>query len=86
MTATVNTFGVAEMLGKSVDWFYRNRARLVQRRGFPPEVVPGRWSRDAVRRWIDGEAPPADTLDAERAECERRARNIETYLLDGTEV
>lgn len=42
---------VAEKLGFSLDWFYRNKNRLFKN-GFPPPVFGNR--RHARARWDDG--------------------------------
>ncbi len=61
---------VAEWLGHSLDWFRRNRVRLVQEQAFPPPV-PGlgqRWDPQAITAWLAhwrGVAPAPDSDDWE---------------------
>lgn len=51
---TVDTKGLCAMLGRSTDWFYRNRRSLEAEHGFP-KPLPGlgyAWSKVEVRRWL----------------------------------
>jgi predicted DNA-binding transcriptional regulator AlpA len=49
----------AARLGRSLDWFYRNRKRLEAAHGFPPPVggCGGRWDPAAIDAWLDAQLP-----------------------------
>lgn len=51
---------VAALLGRSLAWFERHRARLEAEHAFPPAVaaVGARWNRRAVEAWVDAQAAP----------------------------
>jgi predicted DNA-binding transcriptional regulator AlpA len=73
LTATA----VAQLLGITVETFYRRVTGLKRDHGFPPPLPGGRrYSAAAVRAWIDrGGAPPpaaAPALDDDVADCEQQ--------------
>ena len=46
----------AEMLGRSLPWFRKNRDRLERLHGFPKkDAVIGLRSKEAIRRWLNRE-------------------------------
>lgn len=53
---------VAEKLGFSLDWFYRNKTGLLKN-GFPPPVfgnrrhARARWDDGAIDLWLDRQIP-----------------------------
>lgn len=51
---------VAALLGRSLAWFERHRARLEGEHGFPPPVaaVGARWHPRAIEAWLDAQAGP----------------------------
>lgn len=51
---------VADKLSVSTDWFFRNRARLIADRGFPPAIENfhrNRWDNAAIDRWLELQVP-----------------------------
>lgn len=68
---------VAQLLGITVETFYRRVTALKRDHGFPPPL-PGsrRYSAAAVRAWVDRGGtpppPPAPELEGEVAACEAR--------------
>ena len=59
--ALLTSAQVAQLLGRSVTWFSRNRARLEDAHGFPPSVwgLGARWDSAAIERWLDQQMPKA---------------------------
>jgi predicted DNA-binding transcriptional regulator AlpA len=56
---------VAARLNMSLDWFYRNHARLSATRGFPTSVLGGRdarWDPIAIDRWLDAQMDATVTV------------------------
>jgi predicted DNA-binding transcriptional regulator AlpA len=53
---------VAHLLGHNRAWFYRNRATLEAKHGFPRAVAGcgQRWDGAAIRRWLDRQAGPSE--------------------------
>lgn len=54
---------VAAELGRSLDWLYRNRHRLVRERKFPAPILEGdrgelAWSAAQVYAWLDRDLTP----------------------------
>lgn len=49
---------VAQLLGHSASWFYRQRAELEGQHGFPAPVAGCglRWDSAAIHRWLDAQA------------------------------
>jgi len=72
--ALLSTREVAELFGCTVDWLYRNRARLEATRGFPKPLFTGRYDPLALLAWRLSQLPPAlrAELAAAGAGAERR--------------
>lgn len=59
---------VATRLGRSYDWFSRNKARL-ERHGFPrPDPILGMWIKADVEAWIANRRQVADAAQIQQQE------------------
>ncbi len=58
--ALLNMAEVARKLGRSVEWFYRNRRRLEREHGFPASIagLGKRWDPAAIDAWLDRQMAP----------------------------
>lgn len=55
---TLDAAGVATLLGRPTEWFYRNREAL-EAEGFPRRLPVVRlWERAAVEAWLARQRPP----------------------------
>ena len=68
------TQDLAKLLGRTPDWFYRNRKNLIETEGFPQPVRglgTSMWDVEAVEAWLDAQRPPAlsATIKAEQIEA-----------------
>lgn len=52
---------VASKLGHSKNWFYSNRRKL-EKDGFPPPSLQGRWDNAAIDFWLDNLLPEKNKL------------------------
>jgi len=57
--ALLNTRQVAARLGRTLNWFYRNKKRLENEHEFPHPVggCGGRWDPAAIDAWLDRQMP-----------------------------
>lgn len=85
MNGTLGQDDIGGLLGKSRDWFYRNRDRLQREHRFPAPIdgVPGRWSRAAVLEWIDGgDGQQTDTITIDQADLNAPADGVAASTLE----
>jgi hypothetical protein len=67
--ARLDLYALAALLDRSYDYVVRHWRRMVDEEGLPMPFTgrngrKPRWSRKAVERWRDGEAPPAPAASA----------------------
>lgn len=83
MRKLLSTEDVAEKLGFSKTWMYRNKVKLL-RNGFPPPVIGAnrgshpKWDERSIDAWLDNQMPR--NLREKRVQVSEMTRNYDALL------